>query len=167
MCGTCDTEFTSLAVQCQICTKCYHPTCAKMPLHYMVKYARSIIKFICKQCTEQLVEPHWTDTSQLFRDFFNNSISIENPHDLNDTDLPTEESRIESQTVNTESQVPFVLQSICSLLCLPPSSVSLSCFNLAVPMRKVSGVHSYTHTLVHTCMSSAYTLYFVLAGECY
>ena len=27
---------------------------------------------------------------------------MENPHDLNDTDVPTEESRIESQTENTE-----------------------------------------------------------------
>ena len=63
----------------------------------MVKYARSTIKFQCKQCTEQLVEPHWTDTAHMFRDCYNNSINIENPHDLNDTDLPTEESRIESQ----------------------------------------------------------------------
>ena len=69
----------------------------------MVKYARSTIKFKCTQCTEQLlVEPHWTDTAHLFRDFCINSINVENRHDLNDTDVPTEESRIESQTVNTE-----------------------------------------------------------------
>ena len=49
-----------------------------------------------------MVEPHWTDTAHLFRDCYNNSINIENPHDLNDPDVPTEESRIESQTVNTE-----------------------------------------------------------------
>ena len=30
------------------------------------------------------------------------SINIENPHDLNDTDVPTEESRIESETENTK-----------------------------------------------------------------
>ena len=59
-------------------------------------------KISCKQCTEQLVEPHWTDKAHLFRDCYNNCINIENPHDLNDTDVPTEESCIESQTVNTE-----------------------------------------------------------------
>ena len=64
----------------------------------MVKYARSTIQFLCKQ----LVEPHWTDTAHLFRDCYINSINIENRHDLNDTNVPTEESRIESQTVNTE-----------------------------------------------------------------
>ena len=31
-----------------------------------------------------------------------NRKALENPHDLNDADVPTEESRIESQTVNTE-----------------------------------------------------------------
>ena len=101
VCGICDTEFKSLALQCHSCTKCYHPTCAKTP-HYMVKYARSIIEFQCKQCTEQLVEPHWTDTAHLFRDCYNNSINMENPQDLNNTDVPTEESWIESQTVNRE-----------------------------------------------------------------
>ena len=60
-----------------------------------------MIKFQCKQCTEQLVEPHWTDTAHLFSDCYNNGTNIENPHDLNDTDVPTEESRIESQTQNT------------------------------------------------------------------
>ena len=73
-----------------------------MPLYYMVKYSRSIIKFECKQCTEHLAEPHWTDTAHLFRDCYNNSINLENQHNLNDTDVPTEESRIESETVNTE-----------------------------------------------------------------
>ena len=68
----------------------------------MVKYARSAIKFQCKQCTEHFVEPHWTDTAHLFRDCYTNSINIKNPHELNDTDLLTEESRIESQTENTE-----------------------------------------------------------------
>ena len=68
----------------------------------MVKYAQSTIKFQCKQCTEQMVQPHWTDTAHLFRDCYINSINIENRHDLNDTDVPTEESRIESQTLNTE-----------------------------------------------------------------
>ena len=38
----------------------------------------------------------------MFRDCYTNSINIENPHDLNDTDVATEESRIESQTENTE-----------------------------------------------------------------
>ena len=102
VCGTFNTEFKSPALQCQNCTICYHPTCDEMQLYYMVKYARSAIKFQCKQCTEQLVEPHWTDTAHLFRDCYTNSINIENPHDLNDTDVPTEESRIESQTENTE-----------------------------------------------------------------
>ena len=102
VCATGDTEFKSAALKCQSCAKCYHPTCAEMPLYYMVIYARSIIKFQCKQCTEQLVEPHWTDTAHLFRDCYINSINIENRHGLNDTDVPTEESRIESQTANTE-----------------------------------------------------------------
>ena len=79
-----------------------HPTCAEMPLYYMVKYAPSIIKFQWKQCTEQFLEPHWTDTAHLFRDCYNNSINIEYPHYPNDIDVPTEESRIESQTVNTK-----------------------------------------------------------------
>ena len=61
------------------------------------------MKFQCKQCTEQLVEPYWTDTAHLFRDCYNNSINIENPHHPNDTNMPTEESRTVSQTVNTEA----------------------------------------------------------------
>ena len=73
-----------------------------MPLYYIIKYALSTIQFLCKHCTEPLVEPHWTETAHLFRDCYINSINIENRHDLNDTDVPTEESRIESQTVNTE-----------------------------------------------------------------
>ena len=101
VCGTCDTEFISPALQCQSCTKCYYPTCAEMPLYYMVKYAPSIIKLQCKQCTEKLAEPHWTDTAHLFRYCYTNSITIENSHDLNDTEVPTEESIIEYQTVNT------------------------------------------------------------------
>ena len=104
VCGTCDTEFRSPALQCQSCTKCSHPTCAKIPLYHMVKYAQSTIQFPCKQCTEQLVEPHWTDTAHLFRDCYINSINIENRYDLNDTEVPTEESRIESQTVYTEEK---------------------------------------------------------------
>ena len=51
---------------------------------------------------EQFVEPHWTDTAHLFRDCCTNSNNIENPHDLNDTDVPTEKSRIGSQNQNTE-----------------------------------------------------------------
>ena len=53
--------------------------------------------------TEQLVEPHWTDTAHLFRDCYIISINIENRHDLNDAEVPTEESRIESATVNTRN----------------------------------------------------------------
>ena len=49
-----------------------------------------------------MVEPHWTDTAHLFRDCYIISINIENRHDLNDAEVPTEESRIESPTVNTE-----------------------------------------------------------------
>ena len=49
-----------------------------------------------------MVESHWTVTAHLFRDCYANSINIENRHDLNDTDVPTEESRIESLTLNSE-----------------------------------------------------------------
>ena len=49
-----------------------------------------------------MVEPHWTVTARLLRDCYINSINIENRHDLNDAEGPTEESRIESPTVNTE-----------------------------------------------------------------
>ena len=73
--------------------------CRNVNVH---KYARSTIKFQCKQCTEQLVEPHWTVTAQMFRDCYTNRINIENPQEINDTDVPTDESIIESQTVNTE-----------------------------------------------------------------
>ena len=104
VCGTCDTEFKSPALQCQSAIKCYHQTLAEMPLYYMVKYAQSTIKFQCKQCTEQLVQPNWTDTAHLFRDCYINSINIENRHDLNDTDVPTGETRIESQTVKKKRQ---------------------------------------------------------------
>ena len=62
------------------------------------------VKCQCKQCTEQLVEPHWTDTAHLFRDCYIDSIYIENRHDRNDTDVLTEENKIESQTVNTEER---------------------------------------------------------------
>ena len=52
---------------------------------------------------------HWTiDRTSLDRyntpvqRFLQNVTNIENPYDLNDTDVPTEESRRESQTQNTE-----------------------------------------------------------------
>ena len=52
---------------------------------------------------------HWTigrtsldRHSTPVQDCYIKSINIENRHDLNDTDVPTEESRIKSQTVNTE-----------------------------------------------------------------
>ena len=49
-----------------------------------------------------MVEPIWTDTAHLFSDFYNNGVNIENPQDLNDTDVPTEEIRIESRTQITK-----------------------------------------------------------------
>ena len=45
VCGTFYTEFESPGLRCQSCTKCYHPTCAEMPLYYMIKYLRSTMKF--------------------------------------------------------------------------------------------------------------------------
>ena len=52
---------------------------------------------------------HWTigrtsldRHSHLFRDCYSNGTNTENPHYLNDTDVPTEESVIELQTHNTE-----------------------------------------------------------------
>ena len=57
---------------------------------------------ITSQCTEKVAESHWTDTAHLFRDCYSNFTSVENPNDLNDTDVPIEKSRIESQTQNTE-----------------------------------------------------------------
>ena len=54
-----------------------------------------------------MVEPHWTDTAHLFRDCYTNSINIENPHNLNDTDVPTEESRI-----NPKRKTPKKFQKI-------------------------------------------------------
>ena len=38
----------SPALQCKTCRISYHPTCAKMPLYYMVRYASSSVSFECK-----------------------------------------------------------------------------------------------------------------------
>ena len=90
VCDTYNTEFKSPALKGQNCTICYHPTCAEMPLYYMVKYALSAIKYQCKQCTEQLVEPHWTVTVHLFRDCYTNSINcVDGPAVL--VTVPTQE----------------------------------------------------------------------------
>ena len=100
VCGTCNAEFKSPALQCQNCNICHHPASAEMPLYYMVRYARSTIKFQCKQCTENSVESHWTDTAHLIRDCYPNFTYIENPHYQNDTDVPAKRSRTESQIQN-------------------------------------------------------------------
>ena len=95
LCDTFNTEFKYPALHCQNCIIRYHPTCAKMLLYFIVKYAQLNINFQSKQCTEQLVEPHLTGTLHLFRDCYTNSINIENPRDLNNANGPPEE-RIES-----------------------------------------------------------------------
>ena len=102
MCGTCNAEFKSPALQCQNCNIYYHPACAEMPLYYMVRYARSTIKFQCKQCTENSIGSHWADTAHLVRDCYANITYMESPHDQNDTDVPAEGSRTESHTQNKE-----------------------------------------------------------------
>ena len=69
----------------------------------MVKYALSTIIFQCKQCTEQLVEPYWTDRAHLYRDCYNNGTNIENTNILSNTDVPIEESSIEWKTHTKET----------------------------------------------------------------
>ena len=76
-----------------------HPTCAKMPLYYMVRYASSSLSFVCKQCTEKLKESHWTDTLHLFKDCYPNLPDIENPFDKNETDV-----RVETESISQTSR---------------------------------------------------------------
>ena len=77
----------------------YHPTCAKMPLYYMVKYASSSVSFACKQCTKKLSESHWTETVHLFKDCYANLTDIENPTDKNETDM-----RVETESISQTSR---------------------------------------------------------------
>ena len=49
VCGTLQEQFKSLALQCQTSKIVYHPTCAQMPLYYMVRYASANVSFVCEQ----------------------------------------------------------------------------------------------------------------------
>ena len=76
-----------------------------MPLYYMVKYSLSTIKFQCKQCTEKLVEPHWTDTAYLFRDPSREATIVK-------TDEPrTEERRTNSTAKKNQHTLRFLQKS--------------------------------------------------------
>ena len=87
LCGDFQTEFKSPALKCKTCKISYHPTCAQMPLYYMVRYANSCVSFVCKQCTEKSAESHWTDTVHLFKECYPNLTDVENPLDKNETDV--------------------------------------------------------------------------------
>ena len=78
VCGTSYIEFKSPVLQCQSCTICYHQIVPKCHCIMGLNNAQSSLKFQCKQCTEQLVEPYWIDTAHLFRDCYNNGSNIEN-----------------------------------------------------------------------------------------
>ena len=101
LCGDFQAEFKSPALQCKTCKISYHPTCAQMPLYYMVRYASSTMSFECKQCLEKSGESHWTDTVHLFNDCYPNLTDVKNPLDKNETDVRVETESI-SQT-STES----------------------------------------------------------------
>ena len=97
LCDNCQAKFKSPALQCQTCKISYHPTCAKMPLYYMVRYASSSVSFVCKKCTEKSAESHWTETVNLFKDCYPDLTDIENPPDKTETDMRVETESI-SQT---------------------------------------------------------------------
>ena len=99
VCGTFKTEFKLPTLQCQNCTyvtiqlvpKCHCITWLNM--HHQLNFN-----------VNNALNNWWSligqrqHTCSVFRDCYINSITIENRHDLNDTDVPTEKSRIESQT---------------------------------------------------------------------
>ena len=58
-------EINSIAMQ--KCNIFHHPTCAEMPLYYMVRYIQSSTAFGCKQRTGKLEESQWTDTAHLLK----------------------------------------------------------------------------------------------------
>ena len=95
LCGDFQAEFKSTALQCKTCKISYHPTCAKMPLYYMVRYASSSVSFVCKQSTEKSEESHWIDTVHLFKDCYPNLTDIEIPLDKNETDV-----RVETESIS-------------------------------------------------------------------
>ena len=99
LCGSCKAEFKSLALQCQTCKILYHPTCAKMPLYYMVRYASSSVSFICKQCMEKSAESHWTDTVHLFKDCYPILIDKKTPFDKIETDVQVGTESKQDQTL--------------------------------------------------------------------
>ena len=94
LCSDFQAEFKSPALLCKTCKISYHPTCAKMPLYYMVKYARSTVSFECKQYTEKWAESHWIDTVHLFKACYPNLTDVENPLDKNETDTLVETESI-------------------------------------------------------------------------
>ena len=94
LCGDCQAEFKSTALKCQTCKISYHPTCAKMPLYYMVRCASSSVTFVCKQCKEKSAESHFTDTVHLFKDCYPNLTDIENHLNKNKTDARGETESI-------------------------------------------------------------------------
>ena len=97
LCGDFQAEFKSPALLCKTCKIPYYPTCAKMSLYYMVRYARSTVSFECKHCTQKSTESNWTDTVHLFKACYPNLTDVENPLDKNETDILVESESI-SQT---------------------------------------------------------------------
>ena len=83
----------------------------------------------------------------------------------------SERPRVDAEPLRHLYFVPTLLLSIFTLFCMP-SSVSLSSFILAVPMRKCLGKHqcmSYTFSIAiqnGTCINRSPGIVFVLFGAC-
>ena len=98
LCCNYQAKFKSPALQCKTCKISYHPTCAKIPLYYMVRYASSSVSFECKQCMEKSAESNWADTVHLFKACYPNLTDVENPLDKNETDV-----RVETESISQTS----------------------------------------------------------------
>lgn len=100
VCGACYAQLKSPALLCHKCNCYYHPTCAQMPLYYMVRYVRSHITFVCKKCMEDTTT--WTETAQLFMDCYPFFTPIESSLDKCGTEVQADDNLTKSPISNIE-----------------------------------------------------------------
>ena len=141
LCGNFQAGFKSPALQCKTCKIQYHPTCAKMPLYYMVRYTSLSVSFECKQYTEKSAGSNWTDTVHLFKACYPNLTDVENPLNKNETDVRVETESISQQVGKAQKQAGKILKTQQIIKIKTLCKIKTSC--------KIKVTTAIIHTLLH------------------
>ena len=152
LCGDFQAKFKLPALQCKTCKISYHPTCAKMPLYYMVRYASSSVSFECKQCTEKSAESNWADTVHLIKACYPNLTDVENPLDKNETMYEQKPKAFHKEVGKAQKQVGKILKihqiiktkTLCKIktLCKTKTACKNRCKNKLNQKMKQTSVNS-------------------------